>query len=83
VGGKHGKYVYIKVKNNEYLKARVFKNRADDDPEKYLITGPKRSTAPLTYSIVDINDLPEELREKILGKTSEPTESEVEPETSE
>ena len=83
MGGKHGKYVYIKVKNNEYVKARVFKNRADDDPEKYLITGPKRSTAPLTYPVVDINDLPEELRDRLLGKKSEPAESEAEPEASE
>jgi hypothetical protein len=68
VGGKHGKYVYIKIKENEYVKARVFKNKADDDPEKYLVTGPKRSSAPLNYPVVDIEDLPIELQDKLLGR---------------
>ncbi len=68
VGGKHGKYIYIKTRNNEYIKARVFKNRADDDPERYLVTGPRRSNAPLTYPVIDIDDLPAELRDKILGE---------------
>jgi len=68
LGEKHGKYVYIRIKKNDYIKARVFKNRADDDPEKYLLTGPRRSSAPLTYSVVDIDDLPIELRDKLLGE---------------
>jgi hypothetical protein len=65
MGGKHGKYVYIKRADGWYVKARVFKNRSEDDPERYLIVGPKVKEAPFTYEIVSEEDLPEEVRIKV------------------
>ncbi|MCE4615307.1 MAG: DUF5622 domain-containing protein [Desulfurococcales archaeon] len=82
MGGKQGKYIYIKIREDGYVKARVFKNKADDDPDKYLVTGPKRSSAPITYSIIDIDDLPVEIQDKLLGKTSTAEEPEEEPKES-
>jgi len=65
MGGKHGKYVYIRVSENSYIKARRFKKRGEDDPEKYIITGPWVKTPPSTYEVVDVNELPFELRVKL------------------
>ncbi len=65
MGGKHGKYAYVRRSDGWYVKVRVFKNRADDDPEKYLIVGPKVRDPPLTFQVIDENDLPEESRKAL------------------
>jgi len=78
MGGKHGKYVYVKVNDNEYVKVRVFKNKPEDDPERYIVVGPKRSSAPLTYEVIKLDDLPEEVQVKITGKHATAPEEDVE-----
>ncbi len=65
MGGKHGKYVYVRRSDGWYVKVRVFKSRADDDPEKYLVVGPKVKEAPITYQVLDEEDLPEEARRRL------------------
>ncbi len=65
VGGKHGKYVYVRRKDGWYVKVRVFKNRDDNDPEKYLIVGPKVREPPMTYKVIHENEVPEAVREKL------------------
>jgi hypothetical protein len=65
VSGKHGKYVYVRRKDGWYVKVRVFKNRAEDDAERYLVVGPKRREAPPTFSILEEDEIPEEVRPQL------------------
>jgi len=65
MGGKHGKYVYVRRSDGWYVKVRVFKNRDDSDPEKYLVVGPKVKEAPFTFEVLSEEDLPEEARAKL------------------
>lgn len=65
MGGKHGKYVYVRRKDKWYVKVRVFKNRPDDDPEKYLVVGPKVREPPITFQVVDEEELPEGARRSL------------------
>lgn len=65
MSGKHGKYVYVRRSDGWYVKVRVFKNRAEDDPERYIIVGPKVKEPPFTYEVLDEEELPEEVREKL------------------
>jgi len=65
LGGKHRKYVYVKRRDGWYVKVRVFKNRSDDDPSKYIVVGPKVKNAPITYEVLDERDLPEAIREEL------------------
>ncbi|WP_131160094.1 DUF5622 domain-containing protein [Aeropyrum pernix] len=62
MGGKHSKYVYVKRGDGWYVKVRVFKNRPHDSPERYLIVGPKRREAPITFQVLEEDELPEEVR---------------------
>ncbi|MCE4603722.1 MAG: DUF5622 domain-containing protein [Aeropyrum sp.] len=62
MGGKHGKYIYVKRRDGWYVKVRVFKNKPSDDPERYLVVGPKRRDAPITYGVVEEEELPEDAR---------------------
>ncbi|MCE4619364.1 MAG: DUF5622 domain-containing protein [Desulfurococcales archaeon] len=65
MGGKHGKYVYVKRSDGWYVKVRVFKSRAEDDPERYIVVGPKVKEPPFTYEVLDEEELPEEVRERL------------------
>lgn len=65
MGGKHGKYVYVKRDDGWYVKVRVFKSRAEDEPERYLVVGPKVREPPFTFEVIDEGELPEEAREKV------------------
>lgn len=65
MGGKTGKYVYVKRRDGWYVKVRVFKGKSDDDPDKYLPVGFKTKRPPHTYEILDEEELPEEARGKL------------------
>jgi len=65
MSGKHGKYAYVEREDGWYVKVRVFKNKAEDDPERYLPVGPKVRSPPFTFQILKEKDLPEETREKL------------------
>ena len=43
----------------------MFKSRAEDDPERYIVVGPKVKEPPFTYEVLDEEELPEEVREKL------------------
>jgi hypothetical protein len=62
MGGKHGKYVYVRRRDGWYVKVRVFKGRSDDDPSKYLVVGPKVREPPFTFQVFSEDELPEEAR---------------------
>jgi len=62
VGGKHGKYVYVRRRDGWYVKVRVLKSREESDPERYIVVGPKVKVAPITYDVIDEEDLPDEAR---------------------
>lgn len=68
MGGKHGKYVYVRRRDGLYVKVRVFKNRDDSDPDKYLVVGPRVKEPPITYKVIDESDLPEEARARLYAE---------------
>ncbi len=65
MGGKHGKYVYVLREDGWYVKVRVFKSREASDPSRYVVLGYKTKKPPLTYPIVRIEELPEEVQRAI------------------
>ncbi|MCE4625145.1 MAG: DUF5622 domain-containing protein [Desulfurococcales archaeon] len=72
MGGKHGKYVYVKLPDGWYIKVRVFKGRLGEkedysnlEPEAVIPVGPKVKEPPFTFKVVDIEEFPEEVRKKI------------------
>ncbi len=62
MGGKHGKYVYVRRSDGWYVKVRILKSRDEKDPSRYIVVGPKVRRVPLTYEVVDEDQLPEEAR---------------------
>ena len=65
MGGKHGKYVYVRRRDGWYVKVRVFKNRGPDDPEAYIIVGPKVREPPFTFKVIHEDQVPEDVRRKL------------------
>ena len=65
MGGKHGKYVYVKRRDGWFVKVRVFKNRDESNPDRYMVVGPRVKSPPLTYSVLEESDLPEEARARL------------------
>ncbi len=65
MGGKHGKYIYVERNDGWFVKVRVLKSREPNDPEKYIIVGPKVKKPPLTYKVVKEEELPDEVRDKL------------------
>ncbi|MCE4611364.1 MAG: DUF5622 domain-containing protein [Desulfurococcales archaeon] len=62
MGGKHGKYVYVRRRDGWYVKVRVLKSRDASDPSKYIVVGPKRREAPITFEVLREDELPDEVR---------------------
>ncbi len=65
MGGKHGKYAYVQRSDGWYVRIRVIKSRAEDDPERYVILGPKVREPPITYQVIREEELPEEIVYKL------------------
>ncbi|MEB3844869.1 MAG: DUF5622 domain-containing protein [Desulfurococcales archaeon] len=65
MGGKHGKYVYVARRDGWYVKVRVLKSRAEDDPSRYIVVGPKVREPPYTFTVVSEDDLPDEVVGKL------------------
>ena len=65
MGGKHGKYAYVLRRDGWYVKVRIIKSRAEDDPERYVVLGPKVREAPITMPIVREEELPDEVIPKL------------------
>ena len=65
MAGKHGKYAYVERRDGWYVKVRVFKNRPESDPGKYLVVGPKTREAPPTFPVLKEDELPEEVRPRL------------------
>jgi len=67
VGLKKGKYAYVKLSEGRYVKVRVFKGRADNVPDKYIVVGPIVKKPPHTAKVIDILELPKDVADKILS----------------
>ena len=65
MGGKHGKYVYVRRRDGLYVKVRVLKSRDESDPSRYIVVGPVTKKAPITYEVLHEKDLPEEVRSQL------------------
>lgn len=65
MGGKHGKYVYVRRRDGLFVKVRVLKSRDEKDPSRYIVVGPVTKKAPDTYEVLDERDLPEEARSQL------------------
>jgi len=65
MGLKKGKYVYVEVDNNTYVKVRVFKSKSDESPDKYMVVGPVVKKPPYTAKILKLEDMPSGVAAKI------------------
>ena len=65
MGGKHGKYAYVERRDGWYVKVRVFKNKPEGSPDRYLVVGPKARQAPPTYPVLREDELPEDVRPRL------------------
>lgn len=65
MGGKHGKYVYVRRNDGIYVKVRLLKSRSDEDPEKYIPLSFKTKSPPSTFRVLKEEELPDEAREKL------------------
>jgi hypothetical protein len=65
LGGKHGKYVYVRRRDGLYVKVRVLKSREEKDPSRYIVVGPAVKNPPFTYKVLDESDLPSEVRDQL------------------
>uniref|UniRef100_A0A7C2Z9H0 Cren protein n=1 Tax=Ignisphaera aggregans TaxID=334771 RepID=A0A7C2Z9H0_9CREN len=64
MGLKHGKYIYIARSDGWYVKARVFKSRAEEE-NRYMIVGPKVRVPPPTAKIIKEESLPESVKAQL------------------
>ena len=67
MGLKKGKYVYVKLSDDRYVKVRVFKGKAENVPERYIVVGPIVRRPPFTAKIIDIYELPKDVADKIMS----------------
>ncbi|BDB97816.1 DUF5622 domain-containing protein [Saccharolobus caldissimus] len=62
---KHGKYVYVELNKDKYLKVRVLKSRDENSPERYILTGFVSKKRPIKAQVIKLENLPTEIRDKI------------------
>lgn len=65
MGGKHGKYVYVRRGDGLYVKVRVLKSREEKDPSRYVVVGPVVKAPPITYEVLEEGDVPGEVRQQL------------------
>ncbi len=65
MGGKHEKYAYVDRGDGWYVKVRMLKSREKGDPSRYIVVGFKTRRPPRTYLLLDLEELPEEVRPKL------------------
>ena len=65
MGLKKGKYVYVKIGNNAYVKVRVLKSKSEENPERYIVVGPIVKEPPWTAKVIDLETLPDDVASKI------------------
>jgi len=67
MGLKHGKYVYVKVKDNLFVKLRVLKSREENSPDRYIILNVIQKRVPSRKArVIEIEKLPIEVKDKLL-----------------
>jgi len=65
MGLKKGKYIYVELGEGKYLKVRVLKSKAEDDPSRYLPLNFISKKPPLRARVVKIGELPSEVANKL------------------
>ncbi len=65
MGLKKGKYVYIKINSETYVKVRVLRSKSEENPERYVVVGPIVKEPPWTAKIIELESLPEKAASKI------------------
>lgn len=66
MGLKKEKYIYIELGKERYLKVRVLKSRAEDNPARYVPLNICVKRPPKTAKVVRAVDLPGEVVNKVL-----------------
>lgn len=65
MGLKKGKYAYVEVSKDRYVKLRVLKSRAKDDASRYIPLGVVTRRPPRNATVLRLSDLPNEVVSKI------------------
>lgn len=68
MGLKKEKYIYVELSKEEYVKVRVLKGRAEDNPSRYIPLNIRVKKPPKTAKVVRAADLPSEIASKVLPK---------------
>ncbi|MEM0361741.1 MAG: DUF5622 domain-containing protein [Sulfolobales archaeon] len=68
MGLKKGKYIYVELGKDRYVKVRVLKGRAEDNPSRYIPLNTSVKKPPRTAKVVRAADLPSEIVSKISPK---------------
>ncbi|MEM0373165.1 MAG: DUF5622 domain-containing protein [Sulfolobaceae archaeon] len=67
MGLKHGKYAYVKVKDNLFVKVRVLKSRDENSPDRYIILNVFHKKIPSRRAeVIELEKLPIEIKDKLL-----------------
>ncbi|MEM0453438.1 MAG: DUF5622 domain-containing protein [Sulfolobales archaeon] len=66
MGLKKEKYLYIEIGKDKYIKVRVLKSKAEDNPARYVPLRVCVKKPPKTAKVVRAADLPTEVVSKIL-----------------
>ncbi len=65
MGLKKEKYVYVEVGREKYVKVRVLKGRAEDNPSRYIPLNICVKKPPHTAKVIRAADLPSEVVNRI------------------
>jgi hypothetical protein len=66
MGLKKGKYVYVELGKDKYVKVRVLKSRAVDNPQRYIPLNIAVKKPPKNATIVKASEIPTEVISKLL-----------------
>lgn len=65
VGLKKGKYIYVEVGKDKYIKVRVLKSKAENNPSRYIPLNICVKKPPNTAKVIRAADLPSEVVNEI------------------
>ncbi len=65
MGLKKGKYVYVELGKDKYVKVRVLKSKAVDNPERYIPLNIIVKKPPKNAVIIRASEIPSEVLSKL------------------
>lgn len=66
MGVKKGKYAYVELSPNSFVKVRVIKSKAEDSPKKYQVVARATTRLPVAAKVIKLDSLPEPARKSIM-----------------